>query len=114
MYQCVGQVPLAPSLLKVVEKKTGRDEMCSLRSLQYNMEMKHEIYDEGGENKSTMEMVRIRLNCEVRKTARGGKVPAKNKQTGCEIEAMRRAGANMRGSGTIDDIRLGVVLDTER
>jgi hypothetical protein len=63
--------------------------------------VKHNIHDEGGENDSTM---RVKLNCETRKTARGGQSTGKSKQTGDEIEVMRRVGDNTRGPGTIDDI----------
>jgi hypothetical protein len=95
-----------------IERKQGGTP-C-VHSVHRSITCKHDIHDEDGENESTvtMEMMRVRLNCETRKTARGGKAPGKSKQTGDEIETMRRVGANMRGSGTIDDIELRVVLET--
>jgi hypothetical protein len=53
---------------------------------------------------STMEMMRVRLNC-ARKTAKGENVPGKSKQTVGQCEEQQL--------DTIDDIGLRVVLDIE-
>ncbi|KIK41338.1 hypothetical protein CY34DRAFT_213182 [Suillus luteus UH-Slu-Lm8-n1] len=46
---------------------------------------KHDIHDEGGENESTLKMMRVELNCETRKTARGGKVLGRASKQGMKL-----------------------------
>jgi hypothetical protein len=59
--------------------------MCSLRSLQYNMETKHEIHDEGGETESTMEMMCVRLNCETQRQLEGERYRARLSRRGMKL-----------------------------